>query len=194
MTPKGLLKVDKPPVGSSLADLSESSFQPVLNDPRTRDNSQVTRLVLCSGKVYVDLVAREEYAAAANIAVVRIEELYPFPYPELREVIAQYPNLREAVWLQEEPRNAGAWVFVSSRIRETLPAGVELTFVGRPKSASPSEGSKRRHDVEQGRLLSAVLSAIPKPALNGAKSRSDRLKDDKLKGENLKRSEPVHAR
>ena len=184
MTPKGLLKVDKPPVGSSLSELAEGHFQPVLNDPRSRDNSQVTRLVLCSGKVYVDLAAREEYAAASSVAVVRIEELYPFPYPELREVIAQYPNLKEAVWLQEEPRNAGAWVFVSSRIRETLPEGVELTFVGRPKSASPSEGSKRRHDVEQGRLLSAVLSEVPKPALNGAKS----------KGDSLKRSEPIHAR
>ncbi len=184
MTPKGLLKVDKPPVGSSLSELAEGHFQPVLNDPRSRDNSQVTRLVLCSGKVYVDLAAREEYAAASSVAVVRIEELYPFPYPELREVIAQYPNLKEAVWLQEEPRNAGAWVFVSSRIRETLPQGVDLTFVGRPKSASPSEGSKRRHDVEQGRLLSAVLSEVPKPALNGAK----------LKGDNLKRSEPIHAR
>jgi len=189
MTPKGLLKVDKPPVGSSLSDLSEGRFQPVLDDPRPRDKSEVTRLVLCSGKVYVDLVAREEYAAASNIAAVRIEELYPFPYPELREVIAQYPNLREAVWLQEEPRNAGAWVFVSSRIRETLPPGVELTFVGRPKSASPSEGSKRRHDVEQGRLLSAVLSEVPKPTLNGAKP-----KGENLKGQNLKRSEPVHAR
>ncbi len=194
MTPKGLLKVDKPPVGSSLSDLSEGHFQPVLDDPRPRDKSEVTRLVLCSGKVYVDLVAREEYAAASNIAAVRIEELYPFPYPELREVMARYPNLREAVWMQEEPRNAGAWVFVSSRIRETLPPGVELTFVGRPKSASPSEGSKRRHDVEQGRLLSAALSEVPKQTLNGAKPKGDKSKRDESKGENLKRSEPVHAR
>ena len=184
MTPKGLLKVDKPPVGSSLSELSEGRFQPVLDDPRSRDKSEVTRLVFCSGKVYADLAAREDYAAASHVAAVRIEELYPFPYPELREVIAQYPNLKEAVWMQEEPRNAGAWVFVSSRIRETLPPGIELTYVGRPKSASPSEGSKRRHDTEQGRLLSAVLSALPKPMLNGAKS----------KGDNLKRSEPVYAR
>ena len=180
MTPKGLLKVDKPPVGSSLADLAEGEFHPVLDDPRPRERADgVTRLILCSGKVYVDLVAREDYADAANVAAVRIEELYPFPYPELKQVLEGYPNLREVVWLQEEPRNMGAWVFISSRVREILPPGVPLTYVGRPKSASPSEGSSRRHAVEQNRILSAALNEVPKPALNGAKS---------------KRSAPVHAR
>jgi 2-oxoglutarate dehydrogenase E1 component len=179
MTPKGLLKVDKPPVGSSLSDLSEGAFQPVLDDPRPRDKSEVTRLILCSGKVYVDLVAREDYATTENAAAVRIEELYPFPYPELKQIMADYPNLREVVWLQEEPRNTGAWVFVSSRIRELLLPGMNLTYVGRPKSASPSEGSKRRHDVEQNRILSAALLEVPKPPQNGAKS---------------KRSAPVYAR
>ncbi|MGI4792169.1 MAG: 2-oxoglutarate dehydrogenase E1 component [Janthinobacterium lividum] len=180
MTPKGLLKVDKPPVGSSLSELAEGSFQPVLDDPRPRDRAEnVTRLILCSGKVYVDLVGREDYAGAANVAAVRIEELYPFPYPEMKEMLAGYPNLREVIWLQEEPRNMGAWVFISSRVREILPPGVALTYVGRPKSASPSEGSSRRHAVEQNRILSAALSEVPKPALNGAKS---------------KRSAPVHAR
>ena len=181
--------MDKPPVGSSLSDLSEGAFQPVLDDPRSREKSEVTRLILCSGKVYVDLVAREEYAAASHVAAVRIEELYPFPYPELREIVAGYPNLKEAVWLQEEPRNMGAWVFASSRIRDVLPAGVGLTYAGRPKSASPSEGSKRRHDIEQGRLLSGVLGDV-KPAANGAKPAGEakaNLKDD------LKRS-AVHAR
>ncbi len=189
MTPKGLLKVDKPPVGASLSDLSEGAFSPVLDDPRPRDKSQVTRLILCSGKVYVDLVAREDFAAASHIAAVRIEELYPFPYPELRQVISGYPNVKEAIWLQEEPRNMGAWVFVSSRVRELLPDGVHLTYVGRPKSASPSEGSSRRHAVEQNRLLSAAVTdmieneneneEISKPVLNGAKT---------------KRSAPIHAR
>ena len=180
MTPKGLLKVDKPPVGSSLRDLTEGRFQPVIDDPRRAESAEaVTRLVLCSGKVYVDLVAREEYAGADALAVARIEELYPFPHDVVGAVIRRYPNLREVVWLQEEPRNMGAWVFVSSRIRALLPAGLELTYVGRPKSASPSEGSKRRHDVEQGRLLSAAFSDFPAPSLNGAKS---------------KRSAAVHAR
>ena len=176
MTPKGLLKVDKPPVGSSLTDLSEGAFQPVLDDPRPRPRAEgVTRLVLCSGKVYVDLVAREDYASAANVAAVRIEELYPFPYPELKQVIAGYPNLREVVWLQEEPRNMGAWVFISSRVREILPPGVPLTYVGRPKSASPSEGSSRRHAVEQSRILFDALSEVPKPVRNGAKSKRSAL-------------------
>ncbi len=172
MTPKGLLKVDKPPVGSSLADLSDGVFQPVLNDPRPQErDAGVTRLILCSGKVYMDLVAREDYAAADTVAVARIEELYPFPYPELKETLARYPNLRELVWLQEESRNAGAWVFVSSRVREILPSGVILSYAGRPKTASPSEGSGRRHAVEQNRLLSAALSEVVPPVQNGAKSK-----------------------
>ena len=138
MTPKGLLKVDKPPVGSSLSDLTDGVFHPVLDDPRPRDRAaQVTRLVLCSGKVYVDMVGREDYAQADHIAVARIEELYPFPFDDVQEVIAGYPNLRQVVWLQEEPRNMGPWVFVSSRIRELLPPGVEFSYVGRPKAASP---------------------------------------------------------
>ena len=172
MTPKGLLKVDKPPVGSSLSDLSEGAFQPVLDDPRPplRD-AGVTRLILCSGKVYVDLVAREDYAAADTVAVARIEELYPFPYPELKETLARYPSLREVVWLQEESRNAGAWVFVSSRVREILPPGIAFSYAGRPKTASPSEGSGRRHAVEQNRLLSAALSEVVPPIQNGAKSK-----------------------
>ena len=180
MTPKGLLKVDKPPVGSSLNDLSEGSFQPVLSDPRPlgRD-AGVTRLTLCSGKVYVDLAAREDYAAADTVAVARLEELYPFPYPELKETLARYPNLREVVWLQEESRNAGAWVFVSSRVREILPPGISLSYVGRPKTATPSEGSGRRHAVEQNRILSAALSEVVPPVQAGVKS---------------KRSVPVHAR
>ena len=183
MTPKGLLKVDKPPVGASLSDLSEGAFQPVLDDPRPRERAaNVTRLVLCTGKVYVDLVAREDYAAADNVAVIRLEELYPFPYGDLRLALEGYPNLREVVWLQEEPRNMGAWVFISSRVRELLPDGVELSYVGRPKAASTAEGSSRRHAVEQNRILAAALSDAPakkKDSLNGAKS---------------KRSAPVHAR
>jgi len=176
MTPKGLLKVDKPPVGSSLADLAQGAFQPVLDDPRPRDRAgQVTRLVLCTGKVYVDLVGREDYAAAGNIAVVRLEELYPFPSRELEQVLSGYPNVREVVWLQEEPRNMGAWVFISSRVRALLSSDVELSYVGRPKAASPSEGSSRRHSVEQNRLLAAALSEAPKPSLNGAKSKRSTL-------------------
>ena len=118
-----------------------------------------------------DLVAREEYAAAKNIAVARLEELYPFPHRELEQLLSGYPNLREVIWLQEEPRNMGAWVFVSSRVRALLPPDVQLTYVGRPKAASPSEGSSRRHTVEQNRLLLAALSEAPKPSQNGAKSK-----------------------
>ncbi len=194
MTPKGLLKVDKPPVASTVAELAEGKFHPVLDDPRPRERAAaVTRLVLCSGKVYVDLVNREEYAGADTVAAARIEELYPFPYAELKAVLAGYPNLREVVWLQEEPRNNGAWVFVSSRIREVLPAPLSLIYVGRPKAASPSEGSSRRHAVEQNRLLAAAFQEIvsePKPGANGTSGTNGTKPNS---SSSSKRSAAVHA-
>ena len=126
MTPKGLLKVDKPPVGSSLADLSQGAFQPVLErSSRPRDRAeQVTRLVLCSGKVYVDLVGprrirrrRKHRRSAPGRAV-------PLPQPRIGTNACSpvTPIVREVIWLQEEPRNMGAWVFISSRVRALLRA------------------------------------------------------------------------
>ncbi len=98
----------------------------------------MTRLILCSGKVYVDLVSpRGLCRSPTHVAVARIEELYPFPEEEFGQVFSGYPNLREVVWLQEEPRNMGAWVFVSSRIREQLPPDVEFSYVGRAESSQP---------------------------------------------------------
>ena len=198
MTPKGLLKVDKPPVASTLQELAEGKFEPVLDDPRPRERaSAVTRLILCSGKVYVDLVNREEYAGADTAAAVRIEELYPFPYAELKAVLDGYPNLREVIWLQEEPRNNGAWVFVSSRIREVLPVPLSLTYVGRPKAASPSEGSSRRHAVEQNRLLAAAFQEIvsePKPGANNNTNGTSGTNGTKPNSSSSsKRSAAVHA-
>ncbi len=180
MTPKGLLKVDKPPVGSSLSDLSEGGFRPVLDDPRPKSrNGDVTRLILCSGKVYVDLVAHKDFAAADNVAAARIEELYPFPHAEMERLLESYPSLREVIWLQEEPKNNGAWTFVAPRLYGMLPKDISFFYVGRPEAASPSEGSSRRHAVEQNRILTAALSEVPQLRRNGAQS---------------KRSVPVHAR
>jgi 2-oxoglutarate dehydrogenase E1 component len=169
MTPKSLLRNVN--AGSSLSDLAEGRFQPIINDADAVLHAEtITRLVLCSGKVYVDLKyakpnttdVREEYAAASNsVAVARIEELYPFPADELREVIAGYPNLQEIVWLQEEPCNQGAWTYIAPRIRELADWSGELTYVGRPESASPAEGSIRRHKIEQARILATALASPP---------------------------------
>ncbi|MGH9174302.1 MAG: 2-oxoglutarate dehydrogenase E1 component, partial [Vicinamibacterales bacterium] len=117
MTPKSLLR--HPRAGSDLDDLVFGRFQPVLDDSAARERADsVTRVVLCSGKVYVDVVGHDAYAEAEGVAVVRLEELHPFPERELRAVLEGYPNLNEVIWLQEEPKNMGAWLVIAPRIRE----------------------------------------------------------------------------
>ena len=156
MTPKSLLR--NPRAAASLADLAEGRFQPVIADTLDKERAaRVTRLVLCSGKVYVDLVSREEWATVEGVAVARVEELYPFPAEEIKAVLAAYPELHEVVWLQEEPRNMGAWSYIAPRLRELLDPAIELVYAGRPESASPAEGSLARHVIEQTRILKAAL-------------------------------------
>jgi 2-oxoglutarate dehydrogenase E1 component len=164
LTPKSLLRL--PRAGSSLSDLSHGHFEPVLEDESARERGdRVTRAILCSGKVYYDLLSSDAYASAQNIAVERLEQLYPFPAATLRRILSGFPQLREVVWLQEEPRNMGAWAFVQPRLRDILPASVEIRYVGRPESASPAEGSMRRHVSAQGKLITAALSAVPDPLI-----------------------------
>src|SRR5690348_9716798 len=137
MTPKSLLRDPYAAVG--LADLSEGSFQPLLQDPNASQRpDRVERLVLSSGKVGVD-VSKALKASGEDtdwLAVTRVELLYPFPNEELREQLSKYPHLREVVWLQEEPRNMGAWRYVALKLQAILPEGVTLSYVGRPHRAS----------------------------------------------------------
>jgi 2-oxoglutarate dehydrogenase E1 component len=162
MTPKSLLR--HPQAGSSLDDLVHNRFEPVLDDRDARSRADaITRVVLCSGKVYVDVVAHEAYADAESVAVVRVEELHPFPVDELRSVLDGYPNLNEVIWLQEEPKNMGAWLYIAPRIRELLDTlqpegGIPLSYVGRPERASPAEGSSDDHSEEQSRIVSSAIS------------------------------------
>jgi 2-oxoglutarate dehydrogenase E1 component len=161
MTPKSLLNHAK--AASSLSDLTEGTFQPILDDAEARKHAKkVTRLVLCSGKVYVDFITSKYYLRDGTpdprLAVARIEELYPFPERVLSKLIASYPNLRELVWMQEEPRNMGAWWYVRSRILDLVSAELPLLYAGRAEAASPAEGSARRHSVEQGRLMTAAAN------------------------------------
>ena len=194
MTPKGLL--NHPKAASSLEDLAHGTFQPVLNDPAAQERAdQVQRLVLCSGKVYVDLITSKYYNVAdARLAVARIEELYPFPATELERVIAGYPNLREIVWMQEEPRNMGAWVYIRSRIMDLTGLDLPLLYAGRPEAASPAEGSSRRHTVEQGRLMTAAarVSDVP-PHSDAAPQAAPAAPPEADTEVPMKRSE-VHAR
>jgi 2-oxoglutarate dehydrogenase E1 component len=151
MTPKGLLRLKQ--ASSTLADLAEGSFHPVLDDPQA-DHEAVTRLVFCSGKLYYDIVGHEQRATAANVAVARIEQLYPFPVDEYAAVVAAYPNVEQVIWAQEEPQNMGAWRTIRHRLE--APA-VPLSFVGRPWRASPSEGYPTAHLREQDRIVRTAL-------------------------------------
>jgi 2-oxoglutarate dehydrogenase E1 component len=162
-TPKSLLR--HPLAASPLAALAEGRFEPVLDDPVARqDPAAVRRLLLCSGKVYVDLIARgtqSENGAAASVAVARVEELYPFPQQELADLIAAYPRLEEVVWVQEEPRNMGAWLYVAPRLRDLLARRLPLVYVGRARRASPAEGAHAWHVQAQARLVAAAFRFEP---------------------------------
>jgi 2-oxoglutarate dehydrogenase E1 component len=156
MTPKGLLRLKQ--AASALESLAGGGFQPVLDDPSVADRERVRRLVLCSGKVYYDLVGHEEHATAEEVAVARLEQLYPFPVEAAAALTASYPNLQEVVWAQEEPQNMGAWRSIRHRLEAAAPAGVPLRFVGRPWRASPSEGYPTAHLVEQDRIARESLT------------------------------------
>ncbi len=153
MTPKGLLRLKD--ASSTLADLADGSFQPVIDDADA-DKPNVRRLVLCAGKIYYDLLGHPSRAKAQGIAVARVEQLYPFPTDAVRALISSYPALDEVVWAQEEPQNMGPWRSIRHRLEETS-AEVRLRYVGRPWRASPSEGYPTAHGIEQDRIARAAL-------------------------------------
>jgi 2-oxoglutarate dehydrogenase E1 component len=162
MSPKSLLR--HPMAASSIEDLSEGGFRPLIPDADAAGRAdQVTRLLLCSGKVYVDLMAAEAREKAAGVALARVEELYPFPADAVSELIASFPALQEVVWVQEEPRNMGAWSFVQPRLAE-MAGGVPVLYTGRPERSSPAEGRMERHVKEQARIVSAAWEGAPAAA------------------------------
>jgi 2-oxoglutarate decarboxylase len=157
-SPKGLLRLDR--ATASLSDLATGHFHFILDDPAAADRrKKVERLVLCTGKVYFDIDASPRREAAENVAIARVELLYPFAKQQLGDLIASYPNLKEVVWTQEEPRNMGGWKVMSRRLPEVLPEGVELGYVGRPTRASPGEGYSVAHSREQERIVLTALTA-----------------------------------
>jgi 2-oxoglutarate dehydrogenase E1 component len=153
MTPKSLLR--HPGCISPLAEFADDRFQPLLDDPGA-DPAQVAQVLLCSGKVYYDLAKRRQERDARGVALVRLERLYPFPAAELRALLARYPSAADFRWVQEEPRNQGAWQFVRARLLEredTAQLGRALGYAGRPESAAPATGSHRAHQQELEALL-----------------------------------------
>ena len=155
MTPKSLLRL--PAATSRLDDLVKGHFRPVVWDAERPDHAKVTRLVMCSGKVYYDLLASPLRATTPHIAIGRLELLYPFPAAEIGEYVTRYPNLKEIVWVQEEPRNMGARKFVLPKFRDFAPASVAIGDVSRPERASPAEGYPAAHQAEQARIVREAL-------------------------------------
>ena len=135
MTPKSLLRL--PAASSTMDQLTTGGFSPVIDDIKASDKSAVTRIVLCSGKVYYDLEAAREEAPDPRVAIVRLEQFYPFPSTRLAEIFASYPNATQLFWTQEEPQNMGGWHFVQERLEAIRPEKVELRYVGRSASAHP---------------------------------------------------------
>ena len=150
MTPKSLLRL--PAATSSLDDLSSGGFQPLIDDTEITDRNAVKRVVLCSGKVYYDLAEARKKTEDRSVAVVRLEQFYPFPANSLRGTLASYPNANQLVWAQEEPQNMGGWTFIQDRL------GARPQYVGRSASASPATGSYSIHQKEQAELVSEALS------------------------------------
>jgi 2-oxoglutarate dehydrogenase E1 component len=156
-TPKGLLRLRE--AASSLEELTDGQFQFVLDDARVADDARekVDRLVLCSGKIFYDIDGHDRRETADSVAVARVELLYPFARNELQNLINSYPNVKKVVWVQEEPKNMGAWSVMARRLPELLPDGVEHMYVGRPQRSSPSEGYPVAHRLEQERIVLTAL-------------------------------------
>jgi 2-oxoglutarate dehydrogenase E1 component len=155
MTPKSLLRL--PQAASAIADMGEDTrFHPVLAEPGVHDE-QVTRLVLCTGKIYYDLVGHPERASHTGLAVARVELLYPFPEGQILALMARYPNLREVLWVQEEPRNMGARAHMFPRLMQIMPQEMHFGYVGRPERASPGEGYPAAHIDEQNRIVTTAI-------------------------------------
>jgi 2-oxoglutarate dehydrogenase E1 component len=154
MTPKSLLRL--PQATNRIEHLADTQFFPVLPEPRV-DEAKVKRLILCTGKVYYDLVGSDLRAGNEGVAIGRVELLYPFPQEQILELVGSYPNLQEVVWLQEEPRNMGARAYMSPRLMQILPRDLKFGYVGRPERASTAEGYPAAHAQEQARIISTAL-------------------------------------
>ena len=159
-TPKSLLR--HPLATSRLEDLSSGRFQPVIDDPfYSAKPEKAGRVLMCTGKVYYDLLAEADKLGENRPAIIRLEQLYTFPWNELREVLPRYAKATDLVWVQEEPLNMGAWRYLEAKLRELLSEGhpMGLHYVGRPERASPAEGYPAAHIAEQGRIVREALGA-----------------------------------
>ncbi len=156
-TPKSLLR--HPRAVSTLNEFTTGGFNEILGDSLVAEPNRVSRIVFCSGKIYYDLLAARTERQADHVALIRMEQLYPFATDQARDILARYPVTAEVVWAQEEPRNMGPWRFLREPIQPLLDESRrELRYVGRPESASPASGSGKRHQQEQAEIVNDALT------------------------------------
>jgi 2-oxoglutarate dehydrogenase E1 component len=156
MTPKSLLRLAA--ASSTVADLTNGGFEPLIDDAEINDASVVEKIVMCSGKVYYDLSEARKKSNETRVAILRLEQFYPFPLISVRKALARYSNAKQLVWVQEEPQNMGGWTFVEPRLQKLLPGCERPEYIGRTASASPATGSYSIHQKEQTKIVSDALS------------------------------------
>ena len=159
MTPKSLLR--NKDATSPISDFTKGEFHTVLGEQDTNvDAQKVTRVIICSGKVYYDLVKAREAKKSKDTAIIRIEQLYPFPHKAFATELKRYPNVTELVWTQDEPQNQGAWFFIQHNIHENMFEGQKLGYSGRPASASPACGYSHLHQEQQKSLVDGAFAKL----------------------------------
>ena len=164
MTPKSLLRNKE--AASPLAQLARGEFETILSEVDQLDAKKVKRLIACTGKVYYDLVNWRRERGEESVAIVRIEQLYPFPHKALAGELKKYPQLGEIIWCQDEPQNQGAWFYVQHHLLENMAEGQKLGYAGRPASASPAVGYYVKHNEQQKALLDAAFAKLKGLVLN----------------------------
>jgi 2-oxoglutarate dehydrogenase E1 component len=175
LTPKSLLR--HPMVASSPRELAEGRFRMVIGDPEAESRAaEIHRVLLCSGKVYVDLMLADARASRPDVAICRLEQLYPLPMRDLRATIDQFSDAGEVVWVQEEPENMGAWEYVRPHLQDVA-GGRTVRRLARPRSASPAEGSAARHAMNQQALITQAFAGRPVTLAGVAQSRQSASAD-----------------
>jgi 2-oxoglutarate dehydrogenase E1 component len=159
MTPKSLLRNKE--AASPLTEFTKGGFHTVLPErDESIDDAGVKRLLICSGKVFYDLTKERTEKKITDVAIIRVEQLYPFPHKALATELKKYPQLEEIVWCQDEPQNQGAWFFVQHNILENMSTGMKLAYAGRPASASPACGYAHLHQEQQKALLKTAFAKL----------------------------------
>ncbi len=171
MSPKSLLRHAK--VVSPVADFEKGQFEEVLDDERIKDPKAVKRIVFCTGKIFYEMQEATSTGPEGEVALVRIEQLYPFPAKKVADVIARYKGAKDAIWAQEEPQNMGAWTFIRPRLEELLPETIRLKYVGRRDSGTTAEGVTKAHTAEQARIINEAVNPSV-TSVSSAKSNAKR--------------------